>query len=190
MKIEQIVVLPARQAAPLLIGQIIESRHEGKLVRATITEVEAYEQSDPASHTHRGKTKRNRAMFEAGGVAYVYFTYGMHYCLNVVCGEAGYGQGVLIRGVSIVDGLDVALARRYPDVDQPSKYQLRNVSNGPGKVVQALGASMADYGQSFLDKNSLLRLLPGETIDRTRIQQTSRIGISRGVDTPWRWVYQ
>lgn len=182
-----IVKLPAHRAAPLLLGQILESHHDGRLVRATISEVEAYEQTDPASHTYRGQTKRNQAMFSAGGVAYVYFTYGMHYCLNIVCGQAGVGQGVLVRGVNITAGWSTALERRYPAVDQPTKYQLRNISNGPGKVVQALGVSMADYGQSFFAAGSSLKLLRGELIDPADIQQTPRIGISRAQDTLWRW---
>ena len=190
MKIAEVVKLPAHQAAPLLIGQIIESRHEDKLVRAMITEVEAYEQTDPASHTYRGKTKRNQAMFEAGGVAYVYFTYGMHYCLNVVCGEPGVGQGVLIRGIKVFDGEEHAIARRYPDTSIPTKTQLKNLSNGPGKVVQCLGVGMADYGQSFLAADSFVRIYRGELIDKSKLRQTPRIGISQAKDTLWRWIYE
>ena len=178
------MALPAPQAAPLLLGKRIVSHHGGQLVAGNITEVEAYTQEDPASHTYRGRTKRNEAMFGPPGHAYIYFTYGMHYCLNVVCGPVGHGEGVLIRGISITDGVEVALSRRY-SVDEPTLAQLKNISNGPGKVVQALGVSMADYGVNLCDDNGLLYLQPGMRV--ANIHQTKRIGISRGQDALWRW---
>lgn len=178
------MALPAPQAAPLLLGARIVSRHGDTLVAGIITEVEAYTQEDPASHTFRGRTKRNEAMFGPPGHAYVYFTYGMHYCLNVVCGPDGHGEGVLIRGIEITDGIEAAIRRRYP-IDHPTSAQLKNISNGPGKVVQALGASMADYGLDLLDTKSPVHLETGE--QPVKIHQTKRIGISRGQDVLWRW---
>lgn len=178
------MALPAPQAAPLLLGMRIVSRHGGELVAGLITEVEAYTQDDPASHTYRGQTKRNEAMFGPSGHAYIYFTYGMHYCLNIVCGPDGRGEGVLIRGIEITDGIETAIRRRYP-VDKSTPAQLKNISNGPGKVVQALGASMADYGTDLLGQDNVLHLEYGVPV--TNAQQTKRIGLSRGQDTLWRW---
>lgn len=178
------MALPAPQAAPLLLGVRVVSRHSGQAVTGIITEVEAYTQEDPASHTYRGKTKRNEAMFGPAGHAYIYFTYGMHYCLNVVCGPEGHGEGVLIRGIEITDGIEAAIRRRYPG-GEPTLAQLKNISNGPGKVVQALGVSMADYGTDLLDQTGLLHLETGSPA--AEIHQTKRIGISRGQDTLWRW---
>lgn len=162
----------------------IVSRHAGEQVVGIITEVEAYTQEDPASHTYRGRTKRNEAMFGPSGHAYIYFTYGMHYCLNVVCGPAGHGEGVLIRGIEITDGIETAIHRRYL-VDEPTLAQLKNISNGPGKVVQALGASMADYGTNLLDTSNSIHLEAG--VPAAQVHQTKRIGISRGQETLWRW---
>ena len=181
-----IVVLPAPQAAPLLLGTKIMSRHGDETVGGIITEIEAYTQDDPASHTFRGVTKRNAAMFGPAGHAYVYFTYGMHYCLNIVCGPPGRGEGVLIRGIKIIDGIDVAIKRRYDD-REPTLIQLKNISNGPGKVVQALGVSMADYGVDLLDSSGNVFITSGNPIDPSSIQQSARIGISSAKETLWRW---
>lgn len=178
------MALPAPQAAPLLLGTKIISRHDGQVVAGIITELEAYTQDDPASHTFRGKTKRNMAMFGPPGHAYIYFTYGMHYCLNITCGQEGRGEGVLIRGISITEGLETAIQRRYSSLE-PTLTQLKNISNGPGKVVQALGVSMADYGADLLDVDGELHLEPGSK--PTEVFQTKRIGISRAQDTLWRW---
>jgi len=179
-----IVALPAPQAAPLLLGTRIISRHGGELVSGIITEVEAYTQEDPASHTYRGRTKRNEAMFGPAGHAYIYFTYGMHYCLNIVCGPKGRGEGVLVRGIEITNGIEKAIRRRY-STSEPTLAQLKNISNGPGKVVQALGVSMADYGADLLNEDNLLHLEPGVSV--ANVRQTKRIGLSRGKDTLWRW---
>lgn len=181
-----IVALPAPQAAPLLLGSIITSTHGGAVVRGIITELEAYTQDDPASHTFRGPTKRNAAMFGPPGHIYMYFTYGMHYCMNITCGPQGRGEGILIRAVQITDGIETAIQRRYGD-REPTAAQLKNLSNGPGKVVQALGVSMADYGNDLLDTQANVFIQPGDPLDPKRVHQTPRIGISRGQDTLWRW---
>lgn len=175
----------APDAAPLLIGLTIESR-VGGVVRGMITEVEAYSQDDPASHTYRGETKRNAAMFGPPGHAYIYFTYGMHYCLNITCGPIGRGEGILIRGIRITDGLELALSRRYP-LQQPTRQQLKNLSNGPGKVVQALGVSMDHYGVDLLDQKSPLFIASSTAVTPQPVA-TPRIGISKNKDALWRWV--
>lgn len=181
-----IVALSAPEAAPLLLGVIVVSNHQGKTVEAVITEVEAYTQDDPASHTFSGPTERNSAMYGEPGKMYVYFSYGMHFCMNVVCGPKGRGEGVLIRAVRIINGLEIALMRRYGESIY-TPYQLKNVSNGPGKVTQALGVTRADYGKDLLDETSMVYLRLPEPGDPLLINQTPRIGISKAQDVLWRW---
>ncbi|MBC7746773.1 DNA-3-methyladenine glycosylase [Pedobacter sp.] len=181
-----IVALPAPEAAPLLLGNIIVSHHGGVKVEGIISEVEAYTEEDPASHTYGGPTKRNAVMFEDPGRAYVYFTYGMHFCLNIVCGYPGRGEAVLIRAIEITEGLSVAMARRYGDVT-PTPLQLKNLSNGPAKVTKILGIGMADYGKNLLDERNEVYIRLPEPSDLRAIQQTARIGISRAKEVLWRW---
>lgn len=184
--IQEIMALPAPEAAPLLLGQRIISRHGGEMVSGIITEVEAYTQDDPASHTYRGITPRTRAMFGPSGHAYVYFTYGMHYCVNIVCGAEGSGEAVLLRSIVIDHGLDTAIQRRYGDLD-PTLLRLRNLSNGPGKLVQALGVSMEDYGQPLFNIDSDLFLQFEQKLSPKDYVVSPRIGIKNGVETLWRW---
>lgn len=155
-----------------------------------ITEVEAYSQDDPASHSFSGKTKRNEAMFFSPGHAYIYRSYGIHWCLNTVTFKEGFGSGVLIRSIQITDGLELALKNRYrlKEVDDLTSLQLRSLSNGPGKVTQALGVDKSLYGTNLLDPNSPLQLSAGVDVDAKLITQTPRIGISKGTETPWRWL--
>lgn len=140
-----------------------------------IVEVEAYTQDDPASHTYRGITKRNEAMFQEAGSIYVYFTYGMHYCVNIVCGPKGRGEGVLIRALEPTDGIQMMEDRRGV-----TNKQL--LTNGPGKLTQALGIT-AEFSGSIL--GDALHLVAGITPDM--IVQTQRIGISKAQEIPWRF---
>jgi DNA-3-methyladenine glycosylase len=150
---------------------------DGRILRARIVEVEAYDEEDPASHTHRGPTPRNAAMFLAAGHAYVYRSYGIHHCLNVVVGEAGHGAGLLIRAVEPLEGEDVMLARRGTS--------RRQLTNGPGKVCAALGIDLSLTGH---DLN-----LPPLQLERERehplsdIVVTTRIGISKAAEAPRRF---
>src|SRR5690606_40138382 len=122
---------------------------DGQEVRVRIVETEAYDQTDEASHTFKGRTKRNDAMFKAAGHMYVYFTYGMHYCCNIVCGKDGYGSGVLIRAVEPLSGLDVIERRRG--------MTGVNVTNGPGKICQALAIDLTLSGHDLSE--SPMRLI-------------------------------
>ena len=147
-------------------------------VGGLIVEVEAYDEDDPASHCHPGRTPRNQAMFGPPGHAYVYFTYGLHWCLNFVCGPEGHGSGVLIRALQPTHGLERMRERRGLDDE-------RLLCAGPGRVGQALGITKALYGLP-LDQPPFKVLAPDrrQPID---VVCGPRIGIRRAVDTPWRF---
>lgn len=155
-----------------LLGCVLERELDGHIVRVRIVETEAYDQDDEASHTYRGQTPRNETMFGEAGHLYVYFTYGMHYCANVVADKVGHGAGVLIRAVEPIEGLDVIEARR--------NMSGVNVTNGPGKLCQALGIDFALRGQDL--RMSPLKLFTGELRDDEAIVTSPRIGISRAKD--------
>jgi DNA-3-methyladenine glycosylase len=141
-------------------------------VGGPIVEAEAYRDDDPASHAYPGLTRRNAVMFGPPGRLYVYLSYGIHWCVNVVCGAEGVGAGVLIRALEPVHGIDTMRLRR-------GREDLRELTKGPGRVGQALGAGPHLAG-------SVAELLPPDR-DRT-VVATPRIGISKAVDHPWRFV--
>jgi DNA-3-methyladenine glycosylase len=145
-------------------------------VGGVIVETEAYDRDDPASHTYGGETARNAAMFGPPGRAYVYRSYGIHWCLNFVCREAGHGAGVLIRAIEPTHGLDVMRQRRGLD-------DVRLLCAGPGRVGQALAIEHAMNGHR-LDRQ------PFRVLARSRdhdIVTGPRIGISKAMDVPWRF---
>lgn len=139
-----------------------------------IVEVEAYDQSDPASHSFIGPTPRNRVMFGPAGHAYVYKIYGIHYCLNFVCQK---GSAVLIRALEPTHNVDALLANR-------GSMSVKNLCSGPGKLAQALGIDLAQNGLP-LDEPPF-RLWPAAAVED--IAAGPRIGITKGADTPWRFV--
>jgi DNA-3-methyladenine glycosylase len=148
-------------------------------------EVEAYTHTDPASHAFGGKTKRNAVMFDGGGKLYVYFTYGMHFCANVVTGRQNVGEAVLIRGVEPVAGLECMFLDRYGHSRPRSRRELIQLTNGPAKVCQAFGI---DLGQNGCDlRTGPVFILRPERRKRLRIGTSRRIGITKGVWRRWRW---
>jgi DNA-3-methyladenine glycosylase len=150
-------------------------------VGGRIVETEAYDQSDPASHSFGGPTPRNAVMFGAPGRAYVYRSYGLHWCLNVVCMPAGHGAGVLIRALEPTRGLAVMRERRGVD-------DLRLLCSGPGRLGEALGVTHALNG-ARLDRKPF-RLVPRPEDDLGRVASGTRIGISKSIELPWRFVLQ
>jgi DNA-3-methyladenine glycosylase len=144
-----------------------------------IVEVEAYRGDDPASHSFRGPTTRNAVMFERGGRLYVYFTYGMHFCANVVTGAAGDGQAVLLRAVVPTAGIDTMRARRAGRPD-------RHLADGPGKLCQAFGIGRADDGADLVAGNRITVLDDGAPVPAS--VATPRVGIRVGLDRAWRWI--
>lgn len=147
--------------------------HETPAGRAVgrIVETEAYCEDDPASHTYRGETRRNRAMFGPPGHAYVYQIHG-HHCFNCTADRDGYGAGSLVRALEPVEGVDLMRSRR-------GVQQERALCSGPGKLTQAMGITMEQYGIDLLDRGSALRLEAPEAEQAFPVVQASRIGISR-----------
>ena len=144
-----------------------------------IVETEAYHQDDPASHSFRGLTPRTAPMFQAGGRLYVYFTYGMHYCFNIVTGPEGVGEAVLIRAAEPLNGVKIMQYNR----DIRDKY---NLTNGPGKLAQAMGIKDTDLSGKLLNKSSIM-LEKGEKIGPKDIAAAPRIGIRQAAEQPWRF---
>lgn len=181
------------EVAPRLLGALLHGR--GVTVR--LTEVEAYRGSDdPGSHAVRGMTPRTRPMFAAPGHVYAYFTYGMHTCVNVVCGPAGRSGALLLRAGEVVAGAEVAHARRAgarPERSIPH----RDLARGPARLAQALGVTLADSGSVLgpagRPELDLLRLEPQPALPVERIATGPRVGVSGaggdGTVFPWRfWI--
>ena len=171
-----------REAAKKLLGQLlVRTLPTGETLSGVIVETEAYLKDDPACHAYRGQTPRNTMMFGPPGQAYVYFTYGLHMMLNLVCAPAGVAEAVLIRALEPVDGIETMRLNRGGILDT------KQLTNGPGKLAQALALTRLDHnGLSITDPQGELRVLPHE-IPPFEIAETTRIGISRGADLPWRY---
>jgi DNA-3-methyladenine glycosylase len=174
---------PAPEVAPGLLGCVLESETDEGIVAVTLTEVEAYNgEADPASHAYRGRTARNAVMYGPPGFAYVYFTYGMHFCVNVVCMPPGTASAVLLRAGEVIAGED--LARRRRPVDGPA----RNLARGPARLCQALGITRALNGADLCAEASPLRLRPGtRSEEKNSIDTGPRVGVSQAADVPWRF---
>jgi DNA-3-methyladenine glycosylase len=160
------------EVAPDLVGSTLLVDGVG----GRIVEVEAYDGEDPASHGYRGQTARNRAMFGPPGHAYVYRSYGVHWCLNLVCDEEGRAEAVLVRALEPTHGLDAMRARRGLDEE-------RLLCSGPGRLCQALGVTGACDGHA-LDRPPF-RLLAPEV--EAEVVRGRRVGITRAADLPWRY---
>ena len=170
----------ALTVARALLGKALIRKVGRRVLLGTIVEVEAYLGArDPASHAYRGKTKRNEVMFREGGYLYVYFTYGMHYCANVVTGEEGIGEAVLIRAVEPIDGAETMLNNRgLTRLD-------RNLTNGPAKVCQAFGIGRNDNGTDLLGDE--IYIVEGRPPRKGDVGTSFRIGVSRGAEKRWRF---
>jgi DNA-3-methyladenine glycosylase len=176
------------EVAPDLLGVVVEHRTPAGLVAVRLTEVEAYEGGeDPGSHAFRGQTPRNAVMFGPAGHLYVYFSYGMHWCINVVCGAPGRASAVLLRAGEVVAGHDLARARR------PAARTDRDLARGPARLASALGVTGADDGVDLCAEGSPLVMRHGCPPDAEAIRQGPRVGVSGpGGDAdvhPWRfWI--
>ncbi|OOG40869.1 DNA-3-methyladenine glycosylase [Rhodanobacter sp. C05] len=147
-----------------------------------IVETEAYNGAqDPAAHSWRGQTARNATMFGAPGLLYVYFTYGMHWCSNPVCGEAGEGVAVLLRALAPLSGLEMMRAAR------PSCRSDRDLCRGPARLCQAIGINGTQDGIDLVDGSGGFSIVDDGVPPPDAPMVTARIGITRAVDKPWRW---
>jgi DNA-3-methyladenine glycosylase len=193
----------ATEVAPDLLGCVLWHASPAGLVAVRLVEVEAYRGAiDPASHSYRGRTARNAVMFGPPGHAYVYFTYGMHYCVNLVCQPAGLAEAVLIRAGAVVDGTGPARRRRYglADADGSSeaatgrngRHRDRDLARGPGRLCQALGIDRSLDGADACAPGGPLGISPPEEFDQAEVARAAirvgpRVGISRAADLPWRY---
>jgi DNA-3-methyladenine glycosylase len=194
---------PSIEVAPDLLGCVLEHETADGLVAVELTEVEAYAgRSDPASHAYRGKTARNAVMFGPPGHAYVYFTYGMHFCVNVVClGEEGSASAVLLRAGRVIAGEELARARRTRST---TAIAPRDLARGPARLCQALAIDRSQNGADMVSARSPLRMLsgtgnparsavlvPGDGHHATprRIVTGPRVGVSSAAEIPWRFWY-
>jgi DNA-3-methyladenine glycosylase len=203
---------PALEVAPGLLGCVIEHDTPDGLVAAVLTEVEAYEgAADPASHAYRGRSARNAVMFGPAGHAYVYFTYGMHFCVNLVCLPEGTASAVLLRAGRVIEGIPLAARRRSAAVrrppprgdepggegpggeeaEQPRVFRERDLASGPARLCQALGVGRALNGADVCDPASPLRIRSAVTARHdgvsTGVSTGPRVGVSSAARRPWRF---
>ena len=174
---------PAPEVAPGLLGCVLEHESPEGLVAVRLTEVEAYNgEGDAASHAARGRTARNAVMYGPPGHAYVYFTYGMHFCVNVVCMTPGTASAVLMRAGAVIAGEDLARRRR------PVKGPPRDLARGPARLCQALGIDRALNGADFCDPASPVRLRTRiGSVEENAICTGPRVGVSAAATVRWRF---
>jgi DNA-3-methyladenine glycosylase len=171
---------PSIVVARELLGRVfVRTGRGGSRVVARIVETEAYEQTDPASHSFRGPTARNGVMFGPPGHLYVYFTYGMHFCMNVVTDREGWGSAVLLRAAEPLEGVP-AMRRRRGTSD------LRLLCSGPGRLTQAFGIDRRLDGADVVE-GPTLRIERGAPVAASRVEIGPRVGIRSGVEQPWRF---
>ncbi len=161
-----------------LLGKILVHNSADGLTAGMIVETEAYVQGDPACHAYRGVTPRNRAMFGPPGRAYIYFTYGMHYCFNVVTASEGVGEAVLIRALEPLEGMDLMRRRRR-------RPRLQELCSGPARLVQAMGIDPGMYGHD-LTREPLV-VVRGDDIPEEGVVVTTRVGIREAAHLPLRF---
>jgi DNA-3-methyladenine glycosylase len=180
----------AATVARELLGKLLIRREGRRLLAGRIVEDEAYlGQQDPAAHAYSGKTDRNAVLFGPPGYAYVYFIYGNHYCLNVSCLAEGQGEGVLFRAMEPVFGLDeMAMARDLALPRAPNPAQLRMVSSGPGRMSEALGITRERDNNKDLTSAKSDLWFADDGYRPERIVATPRVGITKAVDRPLRFV--
>ena len=174
---------PPQEVARDLLGAHLTHVSPDGPVTVELTEVEAYNgATDPASHAYRGRTARNAVMFGEPGHLYVYFSYGMHWCANIVTGVDGQASGVLLRAGRVIDGIELARVRRGPRIPE------RGLARGPACLAQALGIDRSHLGLDVLG-GSEITLTQGRRIADTDIATGPRVGVRLAADVPWRlWI--
>ncbi len=192
---------PSTEVAPDLLGRVLWHDSPAGLVAVRLVEVEAYQgASDPASHAYRGQTARNAVMFGPPGHMYVYFTYGMHWCANLVCQPPGQAEAVLLRAGEVVVGSDLAAQRRAREIGLVKPAVNGNgraprpvdLARGPARLCQALGIDRRLDGADVCQPGSPLGIGPAPAADTAAAGQAvirtgPRVGISQAADRPWRY---
>jgi DNA-3-methyladenine glycosylase len=172
---------PSTEVAPDLLGRVlVRTLPTGARLVVRLVETEAYQDDDPASHSFRGRTARTEVMFGPPGRLYVYFTYGMYFCMNVVTGAKGEGSAVLLRAAEPLEGLAEMRALRGIEDE-------RALCSGPGKLCRALGVDLANNGDDLV-RGSALDLHEGAPVPAGAVEVTPRVGIRRAAELPWRFV--
>lgn len=164
---------------PKILGKILVRKIGRRLLAGRIVEVEAYVGNDPASHAANGMTDRNRPMYEDGGIAYVYFTYGMHFCFNIVTERKGFPAALLVRALEPITGIEEMKKARKTD-------NLKNLTNGPAKLCQALRIDRALNGMR-LDGGELFIADDGFRTREGDVGSSTRVGIKTGTEFEWRF---
>ncbi len=173
---------PSPVVARDLLGRVVVSTTPQGVVAVRLVEVEAYAgEDDPASHAWRGPTPRTQVMYGPPGHAYVYFSYGMHWCLNLVCEQEGRASAVLLRAGEVVAGEDLARHRR------PAGTGFARLASGPANLAAVLGLDGSWDGVDVVPRGSALRLRPGRPVAEPDVVAGPRVGISRAADWPWRF---
>jgi len=168
-----------------LLGKYFVRKIKGKILSGKIVEVEAYHKNnDESSHSFNGKTKRNEIMFWGGGYLYIYFTYGMHFCANVVTGKLNEGAAILLRSLEPIEGLDIMAMNRY-NKSIINEIEKRNLTNGPAKICRAFDIKRNENG-TLLTGDKIF-ILNAPKISSNNIEVTTRIGIKKSIDLPWRY---
>ncbi len=176
------LALPSIEVARVLLGGVLVSSVDGAEVAVRLTEVEAYDGADdPASHAYRGETPRNAVMFGPAGYLYCYFTYGMHWCANVVCGPEGRASAVLMRAGEVVRGVETAQSRR------PAARVARDLARGPARLATCLALGKETNGVDLCDPKSPVRLESLGRADSPAVRAGPRVGIAVATTRPWRF---
>lgn len=178
---------PTIDVAKELLGKVFIRRIGARTLSGMIVETEAYLHTDPASHSFRGKTERNSAMFDTGGHLYVYFTYGLHFCANVVTSNKGTGEAVLIRAVEPIEGIEMMVNNRFPGGRRSigGGNNLHVLTNGPAKFAQAFQLTRQHSGID-LTKSEMFIVDAGVNV-KNMIVAAVRIGVSAGKEKKWRF---
>ena len=178
-------IRPVLTVAKDLLGKVLIKKNGRTILAGRIIEVEAYDGIvDQASHSFKGKTKRNEVMFNEGGYFYIYFTYGSHFCCNIVTGKQNYGSAVLIRAVEPLLSINKMITNRF-DRELKSDKEIYNLTSGPGKVCKAFGFTKVHSGLDLT--NSSVFIVNQPRLKKSMIGISKRIGITKSVSLPWRF---
>jgi DNA-3-methyladenine glycosylase len=178
-------IRPVLTVAKDLLGKVLIKKDVNQILAGRIVEVEAYYgKIDKAAHTFNGKTKRNVVMFNEGGFFYVYFTYGVHFCCNIVTGKKNHGSAVLIRAIEPIIGMEKMIKNRF-DRNLKSEKEIYNLTSGPGKVCKAFSINKTHSGYDLTNSDIFIADKP--KINKNLIGVSKRIGITKSMNLPWRF---